>query len=372
MHLAEFEEILRLVRPDAVHFHGLGRFQSPDHMMAAKRVGCRVVMTYHAPGQSCLRWDLLRDGREMCDGRIEVERCSRCTLERLGLPGPVAAIFASRDLSSMGSMLPDRFRHPFLRRAGTESFLRRWRQALDLLDGITWHARWVRDLLLRNGAAEAKLHLLRLPPPEVEPATEDCPDRDACKEPLRLLFAGRLSDIKGVHVLTSAVRLISSAVPLKVEIIGAKGPNAYYERIRREIARDPRIDLQPPVGSAQAMAAMARADAVIVPSLWPETGPYTVIEAMWVGTPVVGSDRAGIREIMDEWGGGVLFKPGSAEQLATILTGTDLRGLRGDGRAFRSAWKMGFDRELGVLRQSLSSKGMEADRAYSSSPARSC
>jgi glycosyltransferase involved in cell wall biosynthesis len=60
-------------------------------------------------------------------------------------------------------------------------------------------------------------------------------------------------------------------------------------------------------------------DVLVVPSLWMETGPITVLEAWAAGIPVIGSNRGGIREWIDEFGGGRLFPPGDAKALASIL-----------------------------------------------------
>jgi hypothetical protein len=90
--LHEFRKVLELARPDCVHFNGFGRNQSPEHFAAAKQAGATVLMTYHSPGQSCSRWDLLYKGRDVCSGLIDIERCTDCALHRIGVPGPMRAV----------------------------------------------------------------------------------------------------------------------------------------------------------------------------------------------------------------------------------------------------------------------------------------
>jgi glycosyltransferase involved in cell wall biosynthesis len=96
---------------------------------------------------------------------------------------------------------------------------------------------------------------------------------------------------------------------------------------------------------------MCDSDAVIVPSLWPETGPYTVLEALWTGTPVVGSDRAGIRELINKWGGGVLFDAGNARQLARLLADYNFQSLRRDPAIFRKNLCDDFNAQIDALFQ---------------------
>jgi glycosyltransferase involved in cell wall biosynthesis len=118
----------------------------------------------------------------------------------------------------------------------------------------------------------------------------------------------------------------------------------------------------PPVAFDEIPALMRDADAVIVPSLWPETGPYTVLEALWIGTPVVGSDRAGIHELIANWGGGVLFKPGDAGQLARLLVECDYRALQRDPTRFQASFQSSFNARLTALCKIVQSGPQEGVR----------
>ncbi len=345
--LGEFREVLREVQPDCVHFHGFGRNQSPEHFEAAKHAGATVLMTWHAPGQSCARWDLLYKNREMCSGKIEVSRCTECTLHRAGVPAPARAVLDRIDLSPVARILPYSAQHPFVRRRGLIDYQRRWIQGMAVPDRILWHAEWVRDLLLLNGIPKDRLYHLPLPPPR--PCANGSDDGRIVSSTRRFVYIGRLIDIKGVHVITKAVRLLPQGKDVEVRIVGAKGPEDYLRRITKECANEPRLRLVPPMAFDEIPALMRDADAVIVPSLWPETGPYTVLEALWGGTPVVGSNRAGIRELIDKWNGGVLFDPGNAEQLARLLLETNFQAMRREPTGFQARWQSNFDARLSVL-----------------------
>jgi glycosyltransferase involved in cell wall biosynthesis len=342
--LDEFKAVLRDVQPEVVHFHGFGRSQSPEHFEAAKQSGARVLMTYHAPGQSCSRWDLLYKGGEMCSGAIDVSRCTDCALHRAGVPAPLRLPLSRMDFSGLAQILPYSVQHPLVRRKGLIDYRRRWKQGMAMPDKILWHANWVRDILLRNGVSEHRLHWLPLPPPS-EPTVAAQP---GTRDPMvrRFVYFGRLSDIKGVHILIDAVGLLPPIPKFEVLIFGAKGREEYFNEIQRACAKDARIRLMPPVDAEHVPALMRTADAVIVPSLWPETGPYTVLEALWAGTPVVGTDRAGIRELIDRWGGGVLFEPGNVKQLAKVLSDCHFTAMRRAPDEFRAAWLNGFERAL--------------------------
>ncbi len=63
----------------------------------------------------------------------------------------------------------------------------------------------------------------------------------------------------------------------------------------------------------------AALDIVVVPSVQPEPFGCVVIEAMAAGTPVIGSRCGGIAEQIVDGVSGILFCPGSAEDLAEAL-----------------------------------------------------
>ncbi len=345
--LNEFRQVLQLAQPDCVHFNGFGCNQSPEHFAAAKASGATVLMTYHSPGQSCSRWDLLYKGQDVCSGLIDVERCTDCALHRIGVPALLRAVLSRADLSPLSLVLPHSVQHPFVRRKGLEDYQRRWKEGMTALDKVVWHAAWVKDLLLANGVPKDRLYHLPLPPPRSF-ADNDSKDHRQ-RDQRRFIFIGRLTDIKGAHILTEAVRMLSPEEKIEVLLVGAKGPDEYMARIQNECAKDLRVKLVPPAAAHLVPDMMRDADAVIVPSLWPETGPYTVLEALCTGTPVVGSDRAGIRELINTWGGGVLFEAGNASQLAHLLAECDFKSMKRDPAPIQASWREQFSQSLSAL-----------------------
>ena len=56
-------------------------------------------------------------------------------------------------------------------------------------------------------------------------------------------------------------------------------------------------------------------DLVIFPSIAPEAFPLSVLEAMWLGKPVIASDIGGVREIIEDGVTGLLVEPNQPEQI---------------------------------------------------------
>jgi glycosyltransferase involved in cell wall biosynthesis len=60
-------------------------------------------------------------------------------------------------------------------------------------------------------------------------------------------------------------------------------------------------------------------DALIVPSIWLESGPQVIYEAFSVQTPIIGSRRGGIAELVTQGQTGFLFSPGNVAELTGLL-----------------------------------------------------
>ncbi|MFT3913278.1 MAG: glycosyltransferase family 4 protein [Anaeromyxobacteraceae bacterium] len=340
---AEFAKLLREVEPDVVHFHGSLVTNPPEFMAAAKSRGAVVLWTFHAPGQTCLQTALLREGRTPCDGQVIAHRCARCTLVAAGIPTPLAQLFGAVDLHAVAGLVPPPVRHPFEVRRGVVKFQERLNRAVAEVDLNITHADWTRELLLRNGALPESIRHLALPPPseqelglnfgEAGPVTPS----EGPGAAFRLLFAGRFIDVKGLHLIARAF-----AGPLRhdrsitLTVLGIPGVAAYETKLRALVGGDPRVTILESAATPTVFRHMRDADAVVVPSTWLETGPYTVLEAQLAGAAVVGTDLGGIRELTREDPEAYLFKHGDVESLADSIRAAAGRRLSPSARLERS------------------------------------
>jgi glycosyltransferase involved in cell wall biosynthesis len=64
---------------------------------------------------------------------------------------------------------------------------------------------------------------------------------------------------------------------------------------------------------------MARAYALVLPSIWYENFPRTVVEAFANGLPVIASRLGALAELVRDGVTGLLFAPGDAQDLASKL-----------------------------------------------------
>ncbi|MBD2343422.1 glycosyltransferase [Anabaena subtropica] len=317
-HPIGFREVLAEYQPNIVHFHDSCSSAGITHMRLSKEAGCKVVMTYHSPGQSCLQSALLYHGKQVCDGKISGYRCTECRLSYAGLPSPVARFVALGSPPWIDPASPGKINHVLTARKMTELHHSAWLEIIELVDALHVHAAWVKDIVLLNGADPQKVHFLR--PGGPNPVSH-LVQLKSHSDFLNIVFVGRCIDIKGIHILIAAVKLLPKELPIKVTFFGPYWESKNYGRnLLQQIKGDVRFELKHNLPNTQIVETLANYDVCVVPSIWLETGPLTVLEAFAAGVPVIGSRLGGIVELVRDEVDGILFEPGNAHELANIFT----------------------------------------------------
>ena len=138
----------------------------------------------------------------------------------------------------------------------------------------------------------------------------------------RILYAGVLTPLKGVHRLINAFALIAGDYPQsRLRIVGRRQNKSYAEELRRQVARHDladRVEFMPAVAQADLAALMAGAAVVVLPSASEGLG-RVVVEAMAAGTPVIGTDVGGIPDLIENGVNGFLVPPDDERALAQRL-----------------------------------------------------
>jgi glycosyltransferase involved in cell wall biosynthesis len=303
---AEFDKILAEEKPDLVHLHAFTQGVSVRLARAVKQRKLPVVFTYHTPTVSCQRGTLMRWGTTFCDGKLDVRRCSGCTLHGLGLMRPLAVAVGAVP-PSVGRSLGNAGLHGKMWTALRMSELTTlrhtmFRSLMMEVDHVVAVCNWVCAVLLLNEVPQSKItlcrHGIRLSHSDAAgPAA--APPADS-KHQLRIAFLGRYDQTKGIHVLIRALRMDQS-LKACLDIYGVVQSVAnerYRQKMLALAANDPRISLRDPVPSHEVVALLRGYDVLAVPSQWLETGPLVALEAFAAGIPVIGWNIGGIAEIV--------------------------------------------------------------------------
>jgi spore coat protein SA len=140
--------------------------------------------------------------------------------------------------------------------------------------------------------------------------------------PVTVLFAGRLVEDKGAHVLIEAMQMLEAeGVPLQAIIVGSTsfGISTETDYTRRLKAIAPKTVRFVPYRTGIALGELFRtADMFCSPSIWEEPFGLVNVEAFASGLPVVSTLGGGASEIFAH-GGGILVKRQSAVELASAL-----------------------------------------------------
>ena len=91
---------------------------------------------------------------------------------------------------------------------------------------------------------------------------------------------------------------------------------AAYERYLHTRYKVPDIEF---LGYVEPEVLLSEVDVLVVPSIWHEPFGRVIVEAYAHGVPVVGSNRGGIPELIEEGHTGFLFDPARSESLTTKM-----------------------------------------------------
>lgn len=129
------------------------------------------------------------------------------------------------------------------------------------------------------------------------------------------LFVGRLSPEKGVRTFLLAWRSLKG-IPLKV--VG-DGPllNEVKASIKKEGLEN--VEVLGRLSREGVFSVMRKSQALVFPSEWYEGFPVTIAEANACAVPVIASRLGAMEEIVDDGRTGLLFEPGSHEDLAAKI-----------------------------------------------------
>lgn len=278
----KFESLVLKEKPDIVHLHIFQHQISPSILDVCKEYNIPTVYTAHDLKMICLNYKMMHHGRicEDCrDGHFYHCAFNKC--------------------------VKDSFSKSFINTI--EGYLHKWRKSYDAIDYIITPSDFYRRKFIEFGAnPERVAHIPNFLDRE-KPSVNRSDDNKRY-----FLYFGRLSEEKGILTLVKAMEEIESDLyivgsgPLKEEIQGYISTNNLTN-----------IKLLGFKSGQELIDIVGNAKAVVLPSEWYENGPYSAIEALQLGRPIIGADIGGIPELVD--GNGYLFKMGNIESLVDAL-----------------------------------------------------
>ncbi|MCM8796984.1 MAG: glycosyltransferase family 4 protein [Candidatus Omnitrophica bacterium] len=263
------KRILKKEKPDIIHTHIIHGFSPFLLLSTIKKLGIPLVQTIHSYGFFCIKCDLLKFSGKPCHSLPP-----HCRLYSYIAQSALANIHKT-------VISPSQF---CLEMHKNQGFFKQ-----------------SRCIVLPNPVADENFGQQKNNPgPETK---------------FVILYAGRLTMNKGVHILIDAFTQLQSDTAML--FIAGEGP--WEKRLRQKADANPNIVFTGRLDFPSLVKLYAKAAVTVVPSLYYEPFGNVIIESLAAGTPVIASRIGGIPELIRHGYNGYLFEPGNSIQLKNYL-----------------------------------------------------
>lgn len=293
--LEPLKALLKHISPQLVHAHG---------WKAATATVCRqidipCVITAHHGGIVCPNGTLLNQHDQLCQVPVSRKACLSCALHTTpggrvwgpvvkALPQPLA-LAAGRLLQQVRNIpyTSPAFKQP-LAIANKQAFIKVLRTCPDAVVAPS-HA--IADALLRNGVPVASVVVIPhgIPLPQRQPLQQGLG-----KRPLGFVYVGRISRVKGLHVMLQALSNLPND-SWELHIVGAavtKPEQRYLAMLQRRYT-SLNVHWHGGLPAEQVLQWVYHCDVMIHPAICLEVFGLTIAEAMAAGRPVIASRCGG-------------------------------------------------------------------------------
>lgn len=280
--------VLNEFRPDVIHAHNLMGLSLRLPALAADR-GIPTVVTLHDFWGICLRNTLMRPDGSMCH---DTTACRQC-LPPSGEPDAVnLSMRLRKDVIEL---------------------------ALSGVSAFVSPSRFLAERYLAWGLPGQRMHV-------IPNGIDGEPFADVARtagDAVRVLYVGYLGRHKGVGDLIDAIAAMQNRSQVRLTFVGL-GPEESALRKKAAEAGLSHVAFAGRIAPDRMPQVYADADILVLPSVWAENQPVSIMEAMASGITVVASRIGGVPELIEDRITGRLFEAGDVAMLAAVLD--DLAG----------------------------------------------
>ena len=281
----KFGALLDTAKPDIVHIHNIYHQISPSILDAARERGVPVIGTIHDYNLICPNYKLFARGYIESDckgGRYYRE-----------------ALYKTVQDSYPASIL-----------AATEHYFHDW-------SGI--YRKGVRHWIAPSRFVKKKFTEYGMPSESMSVLyhfLSDTNTKPTYKPGAAYVYAGRLSEEKGIGGLLEAIALVPKA---ELSIVGDGPLRNELQRQVEKLDIGSRVSFKGHVDGDTLKEIIRTARAVIVPSVWYEIFGLAATEGWALGKAVIASRIGALEELGDRVSPELLFPPGDTKSLAKLL-----------------------------------------------------
>lgn len=269
---------------DIIHAHNLVGIGVPV-LQIAQECNVPCVLTLHDYWGMCLRQTLLRPDQTVCQ---DIDDCHLCL----------------QSIHYAGQRLPIRLRRDYVA----------W--AIDQASALIAPSSYLADTYNGSGLLTS----------EVQPLSngidvDSVPEHHNESGIVRFLCSSYLGSHKGIHVLLEAIDLLSRDKDLEGKwkvILAGDGSLRKDAEVLQE-KNDGLLEVIGHVPRAKIMALLPDIDVVMLPSVWPENEPVTLMEGAAAGKALLVTSCGGSGRFVEAEETGLIVSPGSAAELVAAM-----------------------------------------------------
>lgn len=279
----KMEEALEDFKPDIVHLNNFQRQLSASIIKPIKKRKIPIVFTAHDVQAICPAITMIDSNKNICEECIrgKYKNCikKKC-IKNSGLKSILGAIEGK--------------------------YYRIKRIYTNKIDCIITPSEFYRTKFIEDGVKEDRIQALHnfIDIKEYNIKTKD--DGYA-------LYFGRLSKEKGILNLINAFAKTKNG---QLYIAGEGEEKENIEKLIKNNNLESRVKLLGFLNSDEMKEYVRKCKFVVVPSIWYENCPYSIIETLAIGKPIIGSNVAGIPELVKDSINGYTFEYTNIEELS--------------------------------------------------------
>ncbi len=286
----KLEKIIIQEKPDLAHLHNFFGQLSPSIIYTLKKYQIPIVITLHDYKWMCPNYTFFSQG-QVCYDCLNNRNYRNCLTKK--------CIKNSYLKSGLG-YLEAKWQKDILKLS-------------DKIDFFIAPSRFIKNKLKESGIESSKIKQI---PNFINRDWIDFKDDTKTIRPYFLYF-GRLSQEKGIQLLINAFLKIAEDYPNWDLKIAGEGPE--YFKIAQLAEENAQIQMLGQIKGKNLKSLINQSYAVVVPSLWPENFPYTVLESFALAKPVIAAKTGGLIEMLNQEKNGLLFKRADSEDLKEKL-----------------------------------------------------
>lgn len=282
----KMEKALKEFEPDIVHINNFQRQLSASIIDAIKEKNIPIVFTAHDVQAICPAITMLDNDKNICE-KCMGGKYINCINKKCNKGSTLKSIIGAIE----------------------GNYYRRHKIYTKKIDMIITPSEFYKEKLVQDGIKENKIKSMHN---FINIKQYDIPIEDDGYA----LYIGRLSKEKGILNLIKAFEKIENG---KLYIAG-DGPEKenIIQFIRKNNLQE-KIELLGFLDKEQVKEKISKCRFVVVPSIWYENCPYSIIETLSIGKPVIGAKIGGIPELVRDNESGLLYQFDSIDELSTKM-----------------------------------------------------